>query len=369
MEKNVKYVGLDVHKNSIAIAIADEGRNGAVRMYGEIPNTPEQIDKFIKLPAFQNSELHFVYEAGPCGYTVYRHLKNRGLECVVIAPSLIPKKPGNRIKNDRRDAKNLALLHRAGELTPVYVPEPEDEAIRDLLRTRQDIQDGLKKVKQQINGFLLRQGMIYTGKTRWSKTHMTWLKNIKMPHALQQLSLTEYLGEMEDREKRLQRIDKSILNACQTWRLYPYVKSLQALRGVALFHAVTIVAEGGDLSRFDKATQFMGYAGVVPSEHSSGGSVKRGAITKTGNSQLRKALIEAAHAYNKPARNGATIRKRQEDLPDEVCEIAWNAQTRLCGRYRLMTARGKNYNRVITAIARELCGFIWAIARTVNRQT
>lgn len=306
------------------------------------------------------------YEAGPCGYKIYRHLRRKGIDCVVVAPSLIPKKPGDRIKNDRRDAKNLALLHRSGELTAVYVPDPEDEAVRDLVRTRKDIQESVKKLKQRINGFLLRLGIVYTGKTRWTKAHIKWLKDLKMPHPVQQLAMTEYIGAMEDHKKRIQRIDTAIADACQTWRLLPMVKAFQALRGVAMLHAVTIVSEGGDLNRFNKAGQLMAFAGLVPSECSSGEKNARGAITKTGNAHLRKALIEAAHTYSKPARNGAGIRKRQEDLPQEICDIAWKAQVRLCGRYRKMITKGKNHNRVITAIARELRGFVWTISRETN---
>ena len=365
MKKIVKYVGLDVHKDSITIAIADEGRNGEVRVYGKIQNDLDQIDKVMRKLISQNGELRCVYEAGPCGYPIYRHLTNKGTDCVVVAPALIPKKSGERVKNDRRDAVKLATLHRAGELTAVYVPDQEDEALRDLVRARGDIQKALRKVKQQINAFLLRHGISFPGKTKWSKAHLNWLATIKMPHPAQQLAFTEYLDALANSEARVDRINKQIVSFCQTWRLRPVVEALQSLRGISLISAVTVVAELGDLTRFDHPAQLMAYLGLVPSEHSTGDKVKKGGITKTGNTHARRALIESAQAYRLPARKSTTIRKRQEGLCQEVLDIAWNAQLRLCSRYRRLIAKGKKHNVVITAIARELAGFIWAIARIV----
>ena len=365
MNKIVKYVGLDVHKDSITIAIADEGRNGNVRVYGKIANTPDQIDKVMRKLISQNAQLRCVYEAGPCGYPLYRHLKSNGIDCVVVAPALIPKKSGARVKNDRRDAIKLATLHRAGELTAVYVPDEQDEALRDLVRARGDIQKALRTVKQQINAYLLRHAIIYPGRTKWCKAHLNWLRDIKMAHPAQQIALTEYLDTMASTEARVRRINEQIAYFCHSWRLGPVVQALQCLRGVSLISAVTVVAELGDLSRFDNPAQLMAYLGLVPSEHSSGNSVKKGGITKTGNTHVRKALIESAQAYRLPARKSATIRKRQEAMPDDVVDISWKAQLRLCHRYRRLIARGKRHNVVVTAIARELAGFIWAIARRI----
>lgn len=365
MERTIKYVGLDVHKDSITIAIADEGRNGNVRLYGKIHNEFGQLDKVMRKLISQNSQLRCVYEAGPCGYPIYRHFKNQGIDCVVVAPALIPKKSGNRIKNDRRDAMNLAMSHRSGDLTPVVVPDETDEAVRDLVRTRKDINIALRKVKQQINAFVLRQGLSYTGKSKWSKAHLNWLKDLKMPHPAQQIALTEYLDAMDNHKARVKRLETAIVASCQSWRLLPVVQALQALRGISMLSSVTLIAELGDLTRFDRPEQLMAFLGLIPSEHSSGETVKRGPITKTGNTHARRTLIESAQAYRLPARKSATIRKRQDGLPEDVCEIAWNAQLRLCTRYRRLIARGKNHNVVITAIARELAGFIWAIARTV----
>lgn len=365
MNKIVKYVGLDVHKDSITIAIADEGRDGNVRVYGKIRNDLDQIDKVMRKLISQNSQLHCVYEAGPCGYTIYRHLSSKGIDCAVVAPALIPRKAGERVKNDRRDATKLATLHRSGELTPVYVPDQTDEALRDLVRTRKDIQTARRKVKQQINAFLLRQGISYPGKSKWSKAHLTWLTGLKMPHPAQQIALTEYLDAMENHQARVKRLDKAIVASCQTWRLLPVVEALQALRGISLLSAITLIAELGDLTRFETPKQLMAYLGLVPSEHSSGETTKRGSITKTGNTHARKALIESAQAYRLPARKSSAIRKRQAGLPEAVVDIAWNAQLRLCNRYRRLIAKGKNHNVAVTAIARELAGFIWAIACAV----
>lgn len=365
MNKIVKYVGLDVHKDSITIAIADQGRKGNVRVYGKIANDLNQIDKVMQALKSENTDLSCVYESGPCGYTIYRHLKCKKINCAVVAPALIPKKSGQRVKNDRRDATKLATLHRAGELTAVYVPDQDDEAIRDLVRTRADTIKALRKVKQQINAFLLRQGISYPGRSKWTKAHWSWLSAIKMAHPAQQIALTEYLDALETNHARVMRINKQLESFRHSWRFGSLVQALQCLRGISFITAVTIVAELGDLTRFDSASKLMGYLGLVPSEHSSGNRVKKGRITKTGNTHARRALIESSHAYRLPARKSPTIRRRQEGVPEKILSIAWDAQLRLCHRYRRLKARGKNHNVVITAIARELSGFIWAIARVV----
>jgi len=365
MKKIIKYVGLDVHKDSITIAIADQGRTGNVRVYGKIDNNLNQLDKVMRKLISQNAQLHCVYEAGPCGYSIYRHLTKKQIDCVVAAPALIPKKSGERIKNDRRDAKNLATLHRSGELTAVYVPDQTDEAIRDLVRTRADIQKALRKVKQQINAFLLRHDIRYPGKSRWSKAHLNWLTKIKMAHPAQQIALEEYLHAIENNQAQVTRITKQMETFCQSWQLRPVVQALQTMRGISFVNAMTIVAEVGDLTRFDHPEELMAYLGLIPSEYSSGDSIKKGGITKTGNTHARRALVESSQAYRLPARRSTAIRKRQQGMPEDVLTVAWNAQLRLCHRYRYLKARGKHHNVAITAVARELVGFIWAIARLV----
>jgi transposase len=366
MKEKIKYVGLDVHKNTITIAIADQGRDQEVRKYGTIENKGVAIDKFIRKLVSDGSTPHFVYEAGPCGYPLYRHLTQKGYDCMVAAPSLIPKKSGCRIKNDTRDAVHLARLYRAGELTAVYVPHSEDEAIRDLTRAREDAKSTAKKAKQNLCAFLLRNGHVYTGKTNWSKAHFNWISDIKMAHSSQQFTLQEYVDTVHAGTDRVDRHTEQIQKFVEQWRMAPVVKALQAMRGVSLIVAATTIAELGDLDRFDHPSKLMAHLGLIPSEHSSGNSIKRGAITKTGNGHVRRVLVEAAHAYQLPARVSRILLKRQEGVDPEVKKIAWKAQVRLCDRYRRLAGKGKPINVVTIAIARELAAFIWAIARCVN---
>ncbi len=363
MTKRIKYVGLDVHKKSITIAIADELRDQEVRKYGTIENKPVSIDKFVRKLVSDSSTPHFVYEAGPCGYTLYRHLTEKGYECMVAAPSLIPKKSGCRIKTDGRDAIELARLHRAGELTAVYVPNPEDEAMRDLTRAREDAKVASRKAKQHLSAFLLRNGHVYTGKSHWQKAHFNWISDIKMAHPYQQFTLQEYVDAVDASIRRVDRHTEQIQKLVKQWRMASVVKALQAMRGVSLIVAATTVAELGDLSRFDHPTKLMAYLGLIPSEHSTGESIKRGPITKTGNAHVRRVLVEAAQAYRLPARVSRILLKRQEGISQEIKDIAWKAQVRLCDRYRRLAGKGKHKNVVVIAIARELAAFIWAIAR------
>lgn len=361
MKQCSTFVGMDVHKNSIEIAIAQQGRKGEVRSYGNIGGTLSALDKVVRKLVSSGDRLHFVYEAGPCGYQIYRHLTAKGFDCMVAAPSRIPRPSGDRIKNDRRDAVMLARLHRAGELTACYVPSAEDEAMRDLTRARQDAKGDEKKSKQRLSAFLLRSGHKYTGKSPWSKAYMRWLADIKMPHRAQQIVLQEYIDTLEQCSARVRRLTEQIRQLVPQWRLFPVVQALQSLRGVSLIVAVTTVAELGDLKRFKSPVELMSYLGLVPSEHSSGLRTKRGAITKTGNQHVRRVLVEAAWAYRFRARVSRALLKRQEALPQPIREISWKAQLRLCSRYRRLWAKGKAKQVIVTAIARELCGFIWAI--------
>jgi len=366
MKEYNMFIGMDVHKNSIEIAIAQRSRNGEVRSYGKIDGTLDALDKVVRKLVSKGGPLHFVYEAGPCGYEIYRHLTAKGYDCAVVAPSRIPRKSGDRIKNDRRDACMLARLDRAGELTPVYVPFAEDEAIRDLTRAREDAKIDEKRSKQRLKSFLLRTGLRYTSKSSWSKAHMRWLSDIKIPHPSQQIVLQEYIDTITECSLRVQRLTEHLRQRLTQWRMFPVVKALQALRGVSLIVSATTVAEIGDLKRFDNPSELMSYLGLVPSEHSSGEKTRRGSITKSGNGHVRRVLVEAAWAYRLPARVSRVLLKRQEGLPQKVCQISWKAQVRLCSRYRRLWAKGKPKQVVVTAIARELCAFMWAIGNEIE---
>jgi transposase len=337
-----------------------------VRHYGKIGGTMDALDRVVRKLVSTGSTLRFVYEAGPCGYEIYRHLTARGFSCKVVAPSKTPKKSGDRIKNDRRDAETLARLERAGELTAIYVPREEDEAMRDLTRAREDAVKAQRTARHQLNAFLLRYGTRYPGKGSWTPSHMRWLSDVTLPHPSQQIVLQEYINAVMVCTERTARLTDQILKLLPDWRMFPVVKALQALRGVAPIVATTTVAEVGDMSRFAKPRQLMAYLGLVPSEDSSGESTHRGSITKTGNGHVRRALVEAAHAYGFPARVSRHLLKRQEGLSQAVLAIAWKAQVRLCGRFRRLMARKKLKTKIVIAIARELSGFMWAIAREVE---
>jgi len=366
MKEYSTFIGMDVHKNSIDIAIAEDGRNGQVRHYGKIDGTLCALDKVVRKLVSKGNQLHFVYEAGPCGYQIYRHLTAQGFDCDVVAPSRIPKASGNQIKNDRRDALMLARLHRSGDLTPVYVPMAGDEAIRDLTRAREDAKSDEKRSKQRLLSFLLRSGIRYTGGSPWRIAHMRWLSDIKMSHRSQQIVLQEYIGTVNQCKERVQRLTEQIQQLLPNWQLFPVVQALQSMRGVSTIVAATTVAEIGDLKRFQTPSELMSYLGLVPAEHSSGPKIKRGSITKTGNGHVRRVLTEAAWSYRLPARISRALLKRQEDLPESVCDIAWKAQLRLCSRYRHLWNKGKAKQVIVTAIARELCGFMWAIANEIE---
>ena len=363
---SVKFIGMDVHKKTITIAIADEGRQQQPRIYGSIANELEALDKFCRKMVSTSTRLHFVYEAGPCGYGIYRHLTEKGYDCIVAAPSMIPKKSGDRIKNDPRDASMLARLHRAGELTAVYVPDAQDEAIRDLTRAREDAVSATRKAKQRLLAFLLRNRLTFPGRSKWSKAFFNWLADIAMPYPAQQVALQEYIDTVQENLNRVNRLTDQIRQLMPGWRLAPVVSALQAARGVSLIVAATVLAELGDLGRFDKPSQLMAHLGLVPSEHSSGDRIKRGGITKTGNSHARRVLVEASWAYRMQARKSRILLNRQQGLPDPVCQIAWKAQLRLCARFRRLTAKGIPRPKVVIAIARELSAFLWAIAKQVQ---
>src|SRR5215472_894369 len=349
----------------MAVAAADGGLRSEVRGYGRIANTVAALERLVRKLGGTGVKLRFCYEAGPCGYGIQRHLSARGHECVVVAPSLIPKRAGDRIKTDRRDAASLARLHRAGELTAVWVPDAKHEAMRDLVRARLDAVHALRRARQQLSGFLLRHGCHY-GRPAWTKLHRRWLAGLKFEQAVHHLVLEDYAQAVEAAEARRDRLTLQIATMLPDWTLAPVVAALQAMRGMALVNAARLVAELGDLTRFANPRQLMAYLGLVPSEYSSGASIKRGGLTKAGNSAARRLLIEASWCYRFPARVSRELLLRQEQLPKAIREIAWKAQTRLCARYRRLARTGKPANVVTAAIARELAGFVWAVARQVT---
>lgn len=363
MNQFSKYVGMDVHKATIAVSVA-EANGGEVRYHGEIENTGDAVAKLVRQLRKGDARLSFCYEAGPCGYGLHRQLTELGWDCQVVAPSLIPRKAGDRVKTDRRDSLMLARLHRAGELTPVWVPDDAQEGLRDLTRAREDMKALQLKAKQRLCAFLLRYGKSYQGKSNWTQAHFRWLEQLKF-QPVQQIVFQEYVDTVKVLSKRVDAIDQQLEVTAGASVFWPVIEGLMALRGVNLLTAVTVVAEIGDLKRFASAPQLMAYLGVVPSEHSSGATKSRGGITKTGNGHVRRVLVEAAWTYRHPARKTKHLERRAERTSEAVQEIAWSAQKRLCARYRLMEGKGKLKVQACTAVARELAGFIWAIGQAL----
>ncbi len=359
------YVGLDVHKESIAVAHAQGQSSEPPVFVGAIGPRQADLAKLIRRLQAKTSTLVFAYEAGPCGYTLYRDLAGQGFDCHVVAPSLIPKKPGDKVKTDRRDAVELARLLRSGDLTRVYVPSVDDEAIRDLVRARDAARLTLKNAKLRLQAFLLRLGRHYVGRADWNEAHRRYLAKVVCPTAAQQIVFQESVRAVDEQVDRLGRLETALRERAPAWRLYPVVQALQALRGVQWLVAITVVAELGDLTRFDSPRQLSAFVGLIPSEYSSGSARRQGGITKAGNSRARRALIEGAWAYRHPAKVSEHIQRRIDSLPKPIQDLGWKAQVRLCKRYRRLVARGKHPNVVVTAIARELIAFMWAIAKAV----
>lgn len=359
------FVGLDTSKLKISVAVADGERHGEVRFYGDISAEPASVASMVAKLAKRGAKLHFCYEAGPTGYELYRQIIELGHCCEVVAPSLIPKRPGDRVKTNRRDAVSLARLHRAGELTSVWVPDETHEAVRDLVRAREVANDGLRKARQHLQSFLLRHGRIYAGRSPWTRVHSRWLAIQSFAQPAQNIVLAEYIQAIEDAAVRLDRLTKQVAEAMASWSMGPVVEAYQAMRGVALITAVTFVVEIGDVRRFDTAPQLMAYLGLVPSESSTGDRVRRGGITKAGNVRARRVLVEGAWTYRFPARVSRDIEARLDGLPRSVREIAWKAQIRLCARYRKLIMAGKTKTVAVTAIAREMAAFLWAIGQEV----
>jgi transposase len=364
----VLYLGLDVHNDSIAVSLAPSD-SIEVRRYGIIGGTHDDVLKLLKKlqAAHPQAALECCYEAGPRGYPLCRFIRSHGYGCIIVAPSKVPRKPGDRVKTDRRDADQLARLYRAGELTAIYVPDAQDEAVRDLLRARYQVSRQQHRARQQLKMFLLRHNIRYLGKTAWSPAHLRYLAKVKLPFAQQQLVFQEMVDVISEAGQRLERYEVQLPGVVAAWRWEPVVRALMSLRGIALLNAATLVAELGDLNRFATAAQLMSYLGLVPSEDTTSDERKQGGITKMGNGIARRALIEAAWHYREPARLTPHLQKRQEGLPKAVLEAAWAAQSRLHGRYKHLTGvRHKKSQVAAAALGRELAGFVWSIGRMVK---
>lgn len=372
MSKNTRYVGLDVHKDTISVAVAEPGRDGEVRYHGTIANSEPAIRKLVKKlgPA---EELRCCYEAGPCGYVLYWLLTQLGVDCTVVAPSLIPERAGDRVKTDRRDAEKLARLHRSGELVGVWVPDPAHEALRDLVRVRESAVKSRLRVRHQLSKFLLRRGRTKPKEwTSWTSKHMEWIGQQKFEHSSDEVIHVDLLSEVKHADARIERLEKSIDEAMARApaEQQELVAALATLRGVGKLTAVTLVVEVGCFSRFESASALMSYCGLVPSEYSTGGpdKARRGRITKTGNAHLRRILGEASWHYAKRPRPSAKLARRQQGASPVLLEISRKAEARLSSRFARLTFQGKPKPKAAMAVARELLGFIWDIGVRVERQ-
>lgn len=367
MSISVKYVGLDVSKSKIAVACADEGRQEA-RYWGCIEHSKAAVTRLVQQLSRENIQLNVCYEAGPTGYVLYRWLLELGVFCNVVAPSLIPKKPGERVKTDKRDALRLAQLYRAGELTAVYVPTPEDEAFRDLVRGREDAKEDLCRHKQRLSKFLLRLQLSDPKKSKpGSARFEEWLDTLRFNNSCLELTFQEYRQAIWETKERIKRYEREIEEQSVTSTQAPLIQAFQALRGVALVTSATLVSEIASASRFRAPGSFMSYCGLVPSEYSSGNSRWQGRITKAGNAHLRRVLVEAAWSYRYSPAIRRKMGERIAGLPTEIQSIAWTAQNRLNRKYKSMMHKGKHKGCIVTAIARELAGFVWAIAHELEK--
>ena len=364
MNKTEIYIGLDVHKETITAAVAEGGRAGEVLQAGTITNDLHALEKLLRrIRGDREPTLHVCYEAGPCGFVIARRLKQLGIACVVVAPSLIPKQPGDKITTDRRDAEKLARLLRAGDLSPVYVPDSTDEAIRDLCRARTDAVDDRTRARHRLKAFLLRHGFRYTAKSTWTPAHMRYLRELVLPHPAMKVILEDYLCAIDAANERVNRCEEAMGNLLVSWQLRPAVEALMGFKGFKIVAAMITVSELGDIHRFEHPRQLMAYLGLVPSESTSSDKRKQGSITKCGNPHARWLLVECSQHYDTPPKVSKELSLRQAKLDRRAKEVSWRAQNRLHSRFNRLRGRRLQRNKAMTAVARELTGFIWELLR------
>lgn len=370
MIKPILSVGLDVHADSISVATADNQRGAEVRFHSKIPSSLGSLDSLVKRLGHPGQELRVCYEAGPCGFVIARHLLKKGIPCVVVAPSLIPKGKGDKVKTDTRDAMMLARLHRAGELTAVHIPDAIDESVRDVCRARTDAVDDKRRAMCQLKSFLLRHGHRIDGQVTWGETRMRTLRSIVLQHSAMSIVMEEYIQAVDAAHQRVERLETQMANVMETWDQKPVVQAVMGLRGFRLVSGMIVVSELGDIHRFAHPRQLMAFLGLVPSESSSGGKRSLGGLTKTGNSHARWLINESAQHYRLPPKVSAQLGQRQSEIPSEhraaVQKISWECQNRLHKKGKQMAARMKMRQKVQIALARELCGFVWAVMKAVQ---
>lgn len=359
------FIGLDVHKDSISVAVARAGRDGEIKMLGVIENSPDAVAKLVRNLVRRHGRIEVTYEAGPCGYAIFRQMAELGVRCRVVAPSHTPRRPGERVKNDTRDAMMLARLLRSGELTFIWVPDTTHEAMRDLVRARQVASQDVRAARALIQLFMLRNDLRYVGKS-WSQKHRAWLSTRSFEHSAQKLALQSYLHRLEQAEARKTELEAHMEELIPAWSLAPIVHALQVFKGIGMVTAATLAAEIGDFSRFPDARKLMAYLGLVPSEHSSGRKIRPGGITKAGNTISRVMLVEAAWSYRWPPKVGELLLRKRDGYDQALKDAAWKAQLRLHKRFRRLEGQGKRSTVAATAVARELAGFIWATAISVG---
>ena len=363
--KKQYYIGLDVHKETVAIAYSHSRSRSEAVYYGTCggsnPAVERALRKLAKQLEVKLQELKVCYEAGPTGFVLARRLIQLGLECILCSPSKTERKPGEKIKTDKRDAQKLAKLFKNGDITHVRIPPESDEAVRDLCRARTDAVDDLSRSKQQLNSFLLRNGFKYSGKSRWTPAHMRYLRALTMPNDTLKLVLEAYMQAIDLNESRVAQLKENLIELLENWEWKPVVKALMGCKGFQEVAAMTIISELGDLRRFDNPRKLMAFLGLVPSEHSSGSTRRQGSITKCGNSHARWMLIESAQHFRRSPQVSAALTTRQIGLTTEVKELSWRMQNRLHKRYVKLKMRGKHENKCIVAIARELVAFIWEL--------